>query len=77
MARTYTFTEARQNLASVLMFAEKEGEVRITHRSGRVFIIRPERKGRSSLDVPGVDIGITAEEINAIIREGRERDLEG
>lgn len=74
MTKVYTFTEARQKLASVLAQAEKDGEVWITHRSGKVFIIRPEpRTGRSPLDVPGVDTGITREEIVAAIREGRER----
>ena len=75
MPRTYTFTEARQKLAAVLAAAVRDGEVRITHKSGKVFVIRPEKSGRSPLDVPGVDIGITAEEINEIIREGRDRDI--
>jgi prevent-host-death family protein len=73
MTRSYTFTEARQKLAAVLDEAVRDGEVRITHKSGRVFVIRPEKTGRSPLDVPGVDINISAEEINEIIREGRER----
>jgi prevent-host-death family protein len=74
MPRTYTFTEARQNLASVLSQAEQDGEVRITHRSGKVFVIRPEPpSGRSPLDVPGVDTGITREEIIEAIRESREK----
>ena len=33
------------------------------------------KSGRSPLDVPGVDVGISSDEINDIIREGRERDL--
>jgi hypothetical protein len=74
MTRTYTFTEARQKLAEVLATAANDGEARITHKSGKVFVIRPEKTGRSPLDVPGVDIGISAEEINAVIREGRERE---
>jgi prevent-host-death family protein len=75
MTRTYTFTEARQKLAAVLATAAREGEVRITHKSGRVFVIRPERTGRSPFDVPGVDTGLSAGEINAAIRESRERDF--
>ncbi len=74
MPRTYTFTEARRKLSTVLADAVRDGEVRVTHRSGKVFVIRPEKTGRSPLDVPGVDVDISAEEINAIIREGRARD---
>jgi prevent-host-death family protein len=74
MPRSFTFTEARQKLASVLRIASHEGEVRITHKSGQVFVIRPEVTGRSPLDVDGVDIGITVDEINEIVREGRERE---
>lgn len=75
MPRTYTYTEARQKLATLLADATRDGEVRITHRSGKVFVLRPEQTGRSPLDVPGVDAGVSSEEINAIIREGRERDI--
>jgi prevent-host-death family protein len=74
MPRTYTYTEARQKLAALLADATRDGEVRITHRSGKVFVVRPEQSGRSPLDVQGADVDISAEEINAIIREGRERD---
>jgi prevent-host-death family protein len=74
MPRSFTFTEARQKLASVLRIASREGEVRITHKSGQVFVIRPEVTERSPLDVDGVDIGITADEINEIVREERERE---
>jgi prevent-host-death family protein len=75
MAKTYTFTEARQNLATVLAQAEKDGEVHITHRSGKVFVLRPERSDRSPLDVPGVDTGISRQEILDSIREGRQQDV--
>ncbi len=75
MAKTYTYTEARQNLASVLAQAEKDGEVRITHRSGKVFILRPETSDRSPLDIPGVDTGITRHEVLESVREGREQDI--
>jgi hypothetical protein len=74
MPRTYTYTEARQNLSTVLSDGVRDGEVLITHWSGMVSVIRPEKTGRSPLDVPGVDAGIAAGEINAIIREGRERE---
>ncbi len=75
MAKTYTYTEARQNLASVLAQAEKDGEVRITHRSGKVFVLRPETSDRSPLDIPGVDTGITRQEVLDSVREGREQEI--
>jgi prevent-host-death family protein len=75
MAKTYTFTEARQNLSSVLAQAEKDGEVRITRRSGKVFVIRPEESDRSPLDVPGVDTDVTLVEILDAVREGKEMDI--
>ena len=69
----YSYSKARQNLASVLEQARREGEVRIKRRDGQVFVIRPERRVGSPLDVPGVDIGISAEEIVRYVRESRTR----
>ena len=76
MTKTYTYTEARQNLASILAQAEQDGEVRITHRSGKSFVLRPETGDRSPLDVPGIDTGITRQEIIDSVREGREQDID-
>ncbi|MGB9775914.1 MAG: type II toxin-antitoxin system Phd/YefM family antitoxin [Anaerolineae bacterium] len=73
----YTCTQARQRLAELLERAEAEGEVRIKRRDGRVFVVRPERRKGSPLDVKGLDLGITAEEILESIREGRERPVFG
>ncbi len=73
MGKTYTYSEARQNLASVLDQAQQEGEVRVVRKNGQVFVIRPEKPAKSPLDVPGVKIDLTADAIVEIIREGRER----
>jgi antitoxin Phd len=70
---TYSFSEARQNLAAVLEEAERIGEVRIKRRNGRIFIIRPEMGMRSPLDVEGIDVEINAEQIVDIVRAGRRR----
>ena len=67
----YTYTEARQNLASLLDQAAREGEVRIKRKDGQVFVIRLQPKSRSPLEVEGVDLGITSEEIVEFIDEGR------
>ncbi len=73
MIRTYTYSEARQNLSTVLDQAEAEGEVRIIRKNGQAFVIKPERPSNSPLDVPGVKLNLTADEIVRIVREGRER----
>jgi prevent-host-death family protein len=77
MAKSFTFTQTRQNLASVLAQAEQDGEVLITKRGGKKFILRPVTSDRSPLDVPGIDIGMTRQEIVDTIREGRVMDIRG
>jgi len=71
MGTVYTYTEARQNLASLLDKAAQEGEVRVKRKDGQTFVIRPERKTGSPLDVEGVNLGITTAEIVQFIRESR------
>ncbi len=73
MKRTYTFSEARQKFAAVLDTAEVSGEVRIVRKNGSIFVLRPEERQRSLLDVPGIDVAICAADIIETIREGRER----
>ena len=68
---TYTYTEARQKLASILEQAATYGEVRIKRRDGRVFVIKPEIRQGSPLDVKGLQLGLSREEILESIREGR------
>ena len=68
---TYTFTEARQKLASLLEQAAHSGEVRIKRRDGQVFIIRPQKRNGSPLDVSGVDLNLTRDEILENIQESR------
>jgi PHD/YefM family antitoxin component YafN of YafNO toxin-antitoxin module len=73
MTTTYTFSEARQKFSAVLEEAERVGEVRIKRRNGRIFVIRPEKGKRSPLDVEGIDVKISADQIVEIVREGRRR----
>lgn len=70
---TYTYTEARQKLASLLEQAAKYGEVRIKRRDGQVFVIKPEKREGSPLDVEGLDLDLSREEILQSIEEGRDR----
>jgi hypothetical protein len=68
---TYTFTEARQKLASLLEQAAQNGEVRIKRRDGQVFVIRPKKRNGSPLDVGGVNLGLSRDEILEAIQESR------
>jgi hypothetical protein len=67
----YTYSEARQNLASLLDQAAREGEVRIRRKDGQVFVIRVQPKEKSPFEVRGVDLGISTQEILEFINEGR------
>lgn len=69
--KVFTFTEARQNFASVLDFAQKEGSVRITRRDGQEFVIQPLEAPASPLEVEGVDLDLTRDEIVGFVLEGR------
>jgi hypothetical protein len=71
MMVVYTYSEARQNFASVLDKAAQEGEVRVKRKDGQVFVIRLVTPDDSPLDVEGIDLGLTAEEILEFIEEGR------
>ena len=71
--RESSFTEARQNFASILDEAKTEGVVCIKKRDGESFYIKPASIKKSPLDVTGVDLGVPAEEIVSSIRECRER----
>ncbi len=67
----YTYSKARQNLAALLEQAAREGEVRIKRKDGQVFVIRPEPRKGSPLDVEFVNLGITTHEIIECVRESR------
>ena len=70
---TYTYSEARQKLATVLDRARKEGEILIKRKEGSFFVVKPLYSDRSPFEVDGIDLDIKSEEIIDIIREVRER----
>ncbi len=71
----YTYSDARQNFASLLEQALREGEVRIRRKDGRMFVLRPEVTYDSPLsNLGGVDLGLTTEEIVRFVRESREAE---
>ncbi len=67
---TYT---SRQNLATVLNKAKQEGEILIKRKDGTCFLIRPVLKNKSPLDIEGINLNISSEEIIDVIREIWER----
>ena len=69
----YTYSEARQNFASLLDQAKRDGEVLVRRKDGSRFIIKPVTGNKSPFDVPGVDIDLTREEIIDFVREARSR----
>ena len=72
--KSYTYSEARGNFATVLDEAERDGAVEIRRRDGSVFRILPSRESkRSPLDVKGVRLGLSTADLVAMVREGRER----
>jgi prevent-host-death family protein len=71
--KVYTYSQARQKLADVLNDARRDGEVEIKRRDGQTFILKPVKEKKSPLDVAGVDTDVTIREINAAVRESRER----
>ncbi len=72
--RVYTYSEARQNLASLLEEARRGGLVQIRRRDGQTFELRvsPRRDTRKSpLDIPGIQLGLSRKGILKFTREGR------
>lgn len=73
--KTYTYSQARENLASLLKEAERDGAVEIRRRDGTVFRVTPARKATGSpLDVKGVTLRVRTEDWIRVVREGRERN---
>lgn len=69
--KTFTYAEARQKLASLLEQAAKYGEVRIKRRDGQVFVIRPQKREGSPLNVNGIKKKLSRREILRSIEESR------
>lgn len=71
--KVYTYSEARQRLSALLEAARRDGGVRIRRRDGETFILRPEVSRKSALDVDGLSLDLSTDEIVDFVREGRER----
>ena len=70
----YTYSEAREQLSTLLKKALSEGQVRLRSKDGQVFIIRPEKPLKTSpFDVRSLNLPVTKPDILEAIREGRAR----
>ena len=70
--KVYTYTQAREQLSTVLDEAKRE-EIVIRRRNGDQFSIVPRRPAKSPFDVPSVRTQATTQDILDAIRESRER----
>jgi hypothetical protein len=69
--RVYSYSKARQQFAELLNRAWREGQVEIRRRDGRRFIVQPNQRGGSPLNVPGVDANLSRQEIVSLVRESQ------
>jgi len=70
----YTCAEAIQPLAMFFERATQEGEIQIQRWNGQRFVLKPLPTKRSPLDVPSIDLNLSAADIVQVIREMRERN---
>jgi len=73
--KVFTYSQARQALASVLDTARNE-EVLITRRGGDTFAVTYKASPKSPFDVPGIKTQATTRDILKTIRESRSRGAE-
>ena len=71
--KVFTYSEARQNLSTLLILAQDE-EVEIRRKDGTVFSLRSKRsQTKSPFDVPGVNTSATTRDILDAVSESRQR----
>ena len=73
--KVFTYSQARQALATVLDTARKE-EVLIARRGGDTFAVTYKATPKSPFDVPGIRTRATTRDILEAIRECRSRGAE-
>ena len=70
--KTYSYSEARQQLSKLLDTARQE-EVIIKRRGGEIFSLVLKKMPKSPFDIPGVKTLATTKDILEAIRESRSR----
>jgi hypothetical protein len=73
--KVYSYSQARQQLASLLEEASRTGVVNIRRRDGTVFKLTRVEERESGLDVPGLATGIGTAEMLSIVRKSRARTI--
>jgi len=69
--KVFTYSEARQNLAKILVMAQSE-EVDIRRRDGTVFSLKSKQtKVASPFDVPGIKTKASTRDILNAIKDSR------
>ena len=69
--KEFTYSEARQRFAALLDRARRDGAVRIRRRDGQAFVLQPDARRGSPLNVRGVKLDLSADEIVALVQQGR------
>ncbi|MCA9980520.1 MAG: hypothetical protein KDD89_06800 [Anaerolineales bacterium] len=72
MTTVYTYSEARQKLATLLDEVVKDGQVLIQRQDGTLFVVQQQAEAGSPLAVPGVDLALTRAELVSFVQEGRQ-----
>ena len=69
--KVFTYSEARQNLAKLLVLAQEE-EIEIRRRDGAIFSLTSKKKQAASpFDVPGIKSEATTQDILDAVRDSR------
>jgi len=73
----YTVSQIQKQLAELLQKVLREGQVQFKSKDGQVFIIRPLLSAKASktspLDVNGIKLSVTTNDILQAVRESRQR----
>ena len=69
----YSFSEVKQNINSIFEQAIIDGAVQIKGEDSQIFMLTPVAAKKSPLDVAGVALDLTADEIVDFIHEGRKQ----
>ena len=73
----YTTSQIQNQLIELLQKALREGQVQFKSNDGQVFVIRPVMSAKPSksspLDVQGIKLPVTTNEILQAVRESRQR----
>jgi len=71
----YSYSEARQKFALILDQAAKGDEIRIKRKNGQMFVVRFQPEVFSPLDIEGMNLNISADEIVKFVREGSKKSF--